>query len=64
MKIISKASQQQYVTSHFHLIFSRPMGLTNVVKNPAPRPKNWNIVIPFALCANGNNSTRKAVAPH
>ena len=60
MNKISNASQQQYVTSHFHFIVSSPIGLTNVVKNPAPRPKNWKIVIPFARWAKGKSSTRKA----
>ena len=57
-KQISNASQQQYVINHFHEIFFKPIGFTNVVKKPAPRPKNWKMAIPLDLSANGHNSTR------
>jgi len=56
-KTISKASQQQYVISHFQPMFCRPMGLTNVVKKLAPRPKNWKTAIPRDLSAYGHIST-------
>lgn len=54
---ISNAIQQQYVSNHFHSILSRPIGLTKVVKKPAPRPQNWNRERPLARCAYGNSST-------
>ena len=35
-----------------------PIGLTNVLKKLAPRPKSWKRAIPRARVANGYNSAR------
>jgi hypothetical protein len=56
-KTISKASQQQYVINHFQPMLARPMGLTNVVKKLAIRPKSWKTAIPRDLSAYGQIST-------
>lgn len=48
----------QYVMKYFQLMFSRPIGLMNVVAKPAPLPKNWNSDMPRDRSANGQISTR------
>jgi hypothetical protein len=61
MNTISNASHAQYVIIHFQPMSLSPMGFTNVVKNPAERPKSWKTVMPLARCAKGKSSMRYAV---
>ncbi|KAF7776605.1 hypothetical protein Agabi119p4_4998 [Agaricus bisporus var. burnettii] len=44
---------------NFHPAFSIPMGLTNWLKKPAIRPKNWNTVIPFARSSNSFHAAKR-----
>jgi hypothetical protein len=61
MKTISNPNHAQYVIIHFQPTSFKPIGFTNVVKNPAERPANWKSVMPFARWAKGKSSIRKAV---
>ena len=57
----SYVNHATYTMSHLHVISSRPMGFTNVVKKPARRPKSWKTAIPRERSMYGHTSTMYAV---